>query len=103
MCVLFRANIENKDHLFFKSSFAQRIWKQIKLFCCTEDLDDEWHNIITWAELNWKSKTLKVDCCRLGLSAAVYQRNAILHQGYVKTEEQIVNKLIDKFYGGFPH
>ena len=65
------------------------------MFCCIEDLDDDWHKIISWAELNWKSKTLKADCCRLGLSVVVYhiwaQRNAILHQGYIKTEEQIVN------------
>jgi hypothetical protein len=95
MCMLCRAKIENKDHLFFKSSFAQRIWKQIKQFCCTEDLNDKWHNIIAWAELNWTSKTLEADYCRLGLSVAVYhiwaQRNAILHHGYVKTVEQIVN------------
>ncbi len=56
MCVLCRANIENRDHLFFKCSFAQRIWKPIKMFCCIENLDDDWHKIISWAELNWKSK-----------------------------------------------
>jgi predicted thioesterase len=58
-------------------------------------LNDKWHNIIAWAELNWTSKTLEADYCRLGLSVAVYhiwaQRNAILHHGYVKTVEQIVN------------
>ncbi len=38
--------------------------------------------------------SLKADYCRLGFSATIYhiwaQRNALLHQGYVKTEEQLV-------------
>ena len=30
LCVFCRAKIENRDHLFFKCSAAQRIWRKIK-------------------------------------------------------------------------
>ena len=67
LCLLCRASIENRDHLFFKCSFAKRVWKKIKSMCCIEGLDADWQSIITWAELHWKSKSLKAYCCRLGL------------------------------------
>jgi hypothetical protein len=94
LCVLCRASIQYRDHLFFKCSFSQRFWRKIKSLCCQEDLDDEWENLISLGEKHWKGKNLSADCCRLGFSVVIYhiwaQRNAILQQGTARTEEQIV-------------
>uniref|UniRef100_A0A2N9HF02 Reverse transcriptase zinc-binding domain-containing protein n=1 Tax=Fagus sylvatica TaxID=28930 RepID=A0A2N9HF02_FAGSY len=83
LCVFCRAKIENRDHLFFKCSAAQRIWRKIKNLCCQDSLDDEWDSLIYWVVDHWKGKTLSADCCRLEFSAAVNYiwslRNAILH------------------------
>ena len=94
LCVLCRACIENRDHIFFKCPISQRIWRIIKRWCCQEGLDDELSNLITWAVQAWKWKNLREDCCRLGFSAGIYhvwaQRNSVKHQGTVITEEQIL-------------
>ncbi len=33
LCVLCRASIQYRDHLFFKCSFSQRFWRKIKSLC----------------------------------------------------------------------
>ena len=93
LCVLCRACTENRDHIFFKCPFTQRSWRIIKRWFCQEGLDDEWGNLITWEVQNWRGKIFRADCCRLGFIAGMYhvwaQRNAVKHQGTVRTKEQI--------------
>ena len=58
---------------------------------------DDWDNIVEWAENQWKGNSLKSVCSKLGLSAALYHiwshRNAIIFQGLIKIEDQIVRPI----------
>ena len=65
-----------------------RIWKRVKYWCCQESIGDDWDDdVVDWAEKQWKGKSLKSVCGKLGLSAAVYRiwshRNAIIFQGLI--------------------
>ena len=93
--VMCRNVVKNRDHLSFECSFSQRIWRRIKHWSCQDNIGDGWANIVDWAEKNWRVKSMKAVCSKLGFSAAIYHiwghRNAIIFQGLVRTEDQIVN------------
>lgn len=62
--------------------------KRVKYRCCQEPIGDDWDDdIVDWAEKQWKGKSLKSVCSKLGLSADVYciwsRRNAIVFQGLI--------------------
>lgn len=59
LCVICRAFVENMDHLFFKCSFSQRIWRRIMSACCQDSMLDEWDAIVSWATQYWNGKSLK--------------------------------------------
>jgi hypothetical protein len=48
---------------FSNAPFLSNYGRKLNLLCCIKGLDDDWQSIITWAELHWKSKSLK--CCCL--------------------------------------
>lgn len=101
LCVMCKAAVETRNHLFFMYPFSSRIRKRIKYWCCQESIGDDWDDIVAWAENQWKGKSLKSVCSKLGLSVAVYHiwshRNAIIFQGLIKTEDQIVGLIKKQF------
>ena len=93
--------VENRNHLFFLYPFSGRIRKRAEYWCYQESIGDDWDDIVEWAENQWKGKSLKSVCSKLGLSVAVYHiwshRNAIIFQGLIKTEDQIVGLIKKQF------
>jgi hypothetical protein len=48
MCLFCRQNLEDRDHLFFKCPFTNRIWKNIMGLCLVSDASDDWHLLVDW-------------------------------------------------------
>ena len=82
MCVLCGHSGEDKDHLFFKCSFASQIWSSILATCGIDWCSRDWMQTIKWME-QYNSGSLCHLLVRLSFAAAVYfiwkERNARLH------------------------
>ena len=93
-CVFCRNALESRDHLFFNYFFTKRIQGSVMRLCLVSNRLFSWEDLIEWVSSNLKGKGMRSNICRLGLWATVYhiwlQRNAIIHRGHIKTEEQII-------------
>jgi len=97
LCLSCRGSIENRAHLFFQCGFSKRIWRSLMVLCL------EHRSLETWEEITyWCITELSIDCFKtrlriLCLGAAVYnlwrQRNVLLHNSNVATEEALLSKI----------
>ena len=63
--------------------------------CLISDPHFCWEHLVEWGTMHLKGEGLRANLCKLAWWAIVYylwfQRNALLHAGQVKTEDQILN------------
>jgi hypothetical protein len=94
-CVFCRNAIETRNHIFFDCSFSKRIWRNVMALCLISDPQFCWEHLVEWGSMHLKRKGLRANLCKLAWWATVYylwsQKNALLHAGQVKTEDQILN------------
>ena len=110
VCQFCRQYMEDRNHLFFKCSFSSRIWKYIMGLCLASSVPDNWDLLLKWDIKNLKGRSFRATLCKIAWWATVYhlwqQRNARLHAGEMKSEENII-KAIRRHYkklayrGGF--
>ena len=88
LCVFCRNCLESRDHIFFR-----RIWDDLLKSCLVSNAWFVWEDLIAWGARELKGKGLRVIACKLALAwwATVYhiwlQRNAIVHEDRILTEE----------------
>lgn len=71
-CPLCHGPPESIDHLFFKCSYSEAIWRQIIRKCRVVGIPHSWHLLIPWASSSWNGKSARSVVKRLCLAASVY-------------------------------
>ncbi|CAB4263971.1 unnamed protein product [Prunus armeniaca] len=71
-CPLCHGPPESIDHLFFKWSYSEAIWRQIIRKCRVVGIPHSWHLLIPWASSSWNGKSARSVVKRLCLAASVY-------------------------------
>ena len=97
VCLFCRHMLEDRDHLFFKCPFTKRIWDHIMALCLVFDAIDDWNMLVAWGTQHLQGKLFRTSLSKLAWWAMVYhlwlQRNARVHGGKIKTEEQIMQDI----------
>ena len=90
--------LKSKDYIFFECSFTRRIWDDTMKLCLVSNAQFVWEDLIAWGARELKGKKLRVIACKLAWWAMVYhiwlQRNAIVHEERIWTEEQLKRNII---------
>jgi hypothetical protein len=97
VCQFCRQYMEDRNHLFFKCSFSSRIWKYIMGLCLASSAPDNWDLLLECGIKNLKGRSFRVTLCKIAWWATLYhlwqQRNARLHAGEMKSEENIIKAI----------
>ena len=90
--------LKSKDHIFFECSFTRRILDDTMKLCLVSNAQLVLEDLIDWGARELKGKGLRVIACKLAWWATVYhiwlQRNAIVHEERIWTEEQLKRSII---------
>ena len=91
-CVFCRANVENRNHLFFECQVTSGIWMRFLRLCGQNRIPRRWDNEFLWV-IGCKGKSLCSITKRIAWSASIYhvwrQRNARIHQNQFNSVDSI--------------
>ncbi|GKV32308.1 hypothetical protein SLEP1_g40922 [Rubroshorea leprosula] len=92
-CVLCNNEPETIEHLFFKCSYTQKIWKTLSAMAGIP-LTNSWQGLLHWMGKKVSRKSLQNTLVKLAWNAAMYhtwrERNKRIHQKHFKADDEIV-------------
>ena len=97
-CVFCRANVEDRNHLFFECQFTTGIWMRVLSLCGQSRLPRRWEN-----EFRWATRCKGFSFCsvtkRIAWGATIYhlwrQRNARVHDNLFTTNVSIFSLIFN--------
>ena len=98
ICVLCNSQEEDYNHLFFKCTVSDIIWKRMQIIggFCTPILD--WKSLVEWVAHKWKGSSLEMDIRKVCLAGTVYQiwaeRNSRIHHNQASNVPQLCEKIV---------
>uniref|UniRef100_A0A2N9IBN2 Reverse transcriptase domain-containing protein n=1 Tax=Fagus sylvatica TaxID=28930 RepID=A0A2N9IBN2_FAGSY len=96
-CVFCRNSLETRNHIFFECSFSKRLWRKIMALCLVSDPCFCWEDLLEWGVVHLKGTEMRAIVCKVAWWATGYsiwsQRNAIIHAGQIKSEDQLLNSI----------
>jgi hypothetical protein len=74
-----------------------RIWSTLMSTCLFIDIPSEWEKVLTWSIATLQGKGLQASLGKLCLGACIYhlwqQRNVLVHNSNLRTEETMVKQI----------
>ncbi|KAH0689390.1 hypothetical protein KY289_016748 [Solanum tuberosum] len=102
-CPLCQATDEDIDHLFFKCSNAEKVWRKLLGWQGIQRQSMNWQEEVQWAIRNMKGKSSKMQVYRMTMAGALYwlwrERNCRIFQKKQRTQESIVRQVIQEVHG----
>ncbi|XP_022003106.1 uncharacterized protein LOC110900527 [Helianthus annuus] len=93
-CPLCYADRESRDHLFFRCSFADQVWSNVKTFVQLGSVDNSWDSLLHWVDQHSSSKKADYVVCKLLIAASSYyigqERNNRIFKNHKRTVDQVV-------------
>ena len=79
---------ESHSHLFFECSYSSIVWYNIILACGIVWQPKPWHDLIDWASINWRRKSMQNLIHKIALATSVYyiwiERNARIFRNHYR-------------------
>ncbi|MFS7908031.1 putative reverse transcriptase zinc-binding domain-containing protein [Helianthus anomalus] len=92
-CPLCYADRESRDHLFFRCSFADQVWNNVKTFVQLGSVDNSWDSLLLWVDQHSSSKKADHVVCKLLIAASSYyiwqERNNKIFKNQQRTIDQV--------------
>jgi hypothetical protein len=97
MCKSCRVFLLPRIYLFFECSFTKRIWCTIMSFFLISKVHHCWDDLLDRGISSLKGSSLRATVCKMAWWSSAYhiwlQRNVIIHNSIVWTEEKIMKSI----------
>ncbi|XP_022039947.1 uncharacterized protein LOC118486663 [Helianthus annuus] len=93
-CPLCYSDRDSRDHLFFRCSFAEHVWSNVKMLVQLRSVDNTWESLLGWVDQHSSSKKADYVICKLLIAASSYyiwqERNNRMFKNHKRTVAQVI-------------
>ncbi|XP_021979893.1 uncharacterized protein LOC110876017 [Helianthus annuus] len=93
-CPLCYSDRDSRDHLFFRCSFAEQVWSNVKELVQLRSVDNTWESLLSWADQHSSSKKADNVVYKLLITASSYyiwqERNNRMFKNHKRTVTQVI-------------